>query len=539
VVQPVAATWRQRLGTLAVCAAFAVLHTWPLARDVSGWSRLDNADTVLNTWAVDWVARTLPRDPRQVFDAPIFHPEPRALAYSEHLLAQGALAMPLRVAGLSPVATFNLLVMAGLALSAWAMWQLVASWTGDPWAGAVAGLAFAFNAHTLTRFGQIQGLHLEFVPVVLHAIDGLATRGRIRDAAWLAAGLALVGLTSIYLLVFTAAGAAAGLAGRLAEWRGRAARTAALALAGAIGAAVLLAPVLAPYRALNREAGLARTLDDAARYRATWHDYLATGSRLHASWSAPHHTSDTSLFPGIGVVVLAAMAVAGPGRQTGRVRMLAALAAAGVLLSLGPAVPGYASLHDLLSPFRAIRVVARWGVLWLIAVAGLAGLGMAAARARLRAGRAVAVGIAAVVVVTVEALRAPMAYTPTPRLPAVYARVAAASGAVLVEYPIFHSARFHLNAPYLLAQTAHGQRIVSGYSGFAPRGYDARVDDLNTLPSARAHAQLRALGATHVLLHVGELGAVLTPDLRQRIDTTPWLRLDYDDGAARLYAVAP
>ena len=127
--------WRRHAAALAVSAGLAVLHTWPLASDIAGLSRLDNADTALNTWIVSWVAHQLPRDPGHVFDAPIFHPERRTLAYSEHLLAQGAMAVPLRAAGLSPTATYNLLVLAGFTLSAWAMWCLVAGWTGD-WAAA-------------------------------------------------------------------------------------------------------------------------------------------------------------------------------------------------------------------------------------------------------------------------------------------------------------------------------------------------------------------------------------------------------------------
>ena len=111
-------TWRRQLTALAVAAVLAVFHTWPLARDVAGQSRLDNADTALTTWIVSWVAHQLPQDPRacstrrsfipsgarsptpsrcwrrardpaHVFDAPIFHPERRTLAYSEPLLARG------------------------------------------------------------------------------------------------------------------------------------------------------------------------------------------------------------------------------------------------------------------------------------------------------------------------------------------------------------------------------------------------------------------------------------------------------------------
>ena len=73
-------TPKAHAAALGIAAALAVLHTWPLARDLAGQSRLDNADTALNTWAVVWVADTLPHRPTHVFDAPIFHPERRTLA---------------------------------------------------------------------------------------------------------------------------------------------------------------------------------------------------------------------------------------------------------------------------------------------------------------------------------------------------------------------------------------------------------------------------------------------------------------------------
>ncbi len=301
-------TWRQHAAAVTVSVGLAILHTWPLARDVGGLSRLDNADTALNTWIVSWVAHQLPRDPGHVFDAPIFHPERRTLAYSEHLLAQGAMAMPLRAAGLSPTATYNLLVLAGFTLSAWAMWCLVAGWTGDWAAGAVAGAAFAFNAHLLTRFAHLQTLHLEFVPVVLLAMDRLAATPRRRDALLLGLGLVLVGLTSIYLLVFITAAVVVGLAARAAEWRAHPRSTLGYGTAGIIVGLAALLPVLWPYWIVNRELGLERTLADAAQFSAGWRDYLATGGRLHyALWSDRFFGRD-ALFPGLAVAALVGVA---------------------------------------------------------------------------------------------------------------------------------------------------------------------------------------------------------------------------------------
>jgi hypothetical protein len=530
--------WRRAAAALAVTAALAAVHSWPLVRDVAGQSRLDNGDTALNTWIVAWVAHQLPRNPLQVFDAPIFHPERRTLAYSEHLLAQGAMAWPLRAAGVSPTGTYNLLVLAGFALSAWAMWRLVAAWTGDEAAGAVAGCAFAFNAHLLTRFGHLQALHAEFVPIVLLAVDRLATAPRLRHALLLTLGLVLVGLTSVYLLIFTAAAAAIGLVARWPEWQRRWRPALGWAATGALLAGVALAPVLWPYWQVNRELGLERTLADAAHYSATWRDYLATGGRLHhALWSHRLGPATDALFPGLTVLALAAAACVDRHRHRGRVRMLIGIGLTGVLLSLGPALPFYEGLFDLLPPLRATRVASRWGVLWLTALAVLAGLGAAALRTRARPAVASVLAWALPLLVTLEAARTPMAFTPTPPVPAVYGHLASVPDAVLLEFPLFAGPQFHLNAPYLLAQTGHFHPIVAGYSGFASPAFTSRVTTLGGFPGDEAHALIRTLGITHVVLHVAPLAAQFGAAAVDAIDGVPWLRREYGDDEARVFRV--
>ena len=531
-------SWRRQGLTLAVAASLAVLHTWPLARDVSGQSRLDNADTALTTWIVSWVAHQLPRDPGHVFDAPIFHPERRTLAYSEHLLAQGAMAVPLRAAGLSPTATYNLLVLAGFTLSTWAMWCLVAGWTGDWAAAAVAGLAFAFNAHLLTRFAHLQALHMEFVPVVLLAIDRLSATPRRRDAVLLGLGLVLVGLTSVYLLVFVAAAVVVGIAARAGEWRVRPGATLGGAAAGALIGALCLLPVLWPYWTVNRELGLERTLADTAQFSASWRDYLATGGRLHyALWSDRFYGGRDSLFPGLAVTALAGVALMDRRGQRGRIRMLVAIAVTGIVLSLGPGTPLYGWLFEALPPLRAIRVASRWGVLLLTAVAVLAGFGAAALRSRVGAGTARTLAWALPALVTLEAARTPMAFTPTPAVPAIYERLATLPRAVLLEFPLFPAAQFNLNAPYLLAQTVHLHPIVAGYSGFATPAYNSRTTTLGRFPGEEARSLIRTLGVTHVVLHLAPLVAGFGQAAVDAIDAVPWLTREFADDEARVYRV--
>ncbi len=100
--------------TIAVFTLLTVIHTWPLATDLTHLSRMDAADAQLNAWAISWVAHALPRDPLHLFDANIFHPERHTLAYSEPLLVPALIGAPLHWLGASPVMAHNMLTMVGL-----------------------------------------------------------------------------------------------------------------------------------------------------------------------------------------------------------------------------------------------------------------------------------------------------------------------------------------------------------------------------------------------------------------------------------------
>src|SRR5215472_3955173 len=149
-----------RTGIFAVCLLLAVVHTWPLALHPARYSRNDNADTELNEWILAWVEHQLPRDPAHLFEANIFYPAHDALAFSEPLIVPALLGAPLAWAGASPVLVYNLVLIAGFALTAFATFVAVERWTGHWIAGMIAGSAFAFNTHTLTRLAHVQGIHI-------------------------------------------------------------------------------------------------------------------------------------------------------------------------------------------------------------------------------------------------------------------------------------------------------------------------------------------------------------------------------------------
>ncbi|HTM27225.1 MAG TPA: hypothetical protein VL225_18630 [Vicinamibacterales bacterium] len=523
----------RRARVLAVCVLLAVIHTWPLARHPGRYSRNDNADTQLNEWILAWVAHQLPRHPLHLFEANIFYPAHDSLAFSEPLIVPGLMGAPLSWAGASPVLVYNLLLIAGFALTAFATFLLVDAWTGDTLAGLVAGSVFAFNTHTLTRLAHVQGVHLYGLPLALLGVDGLMREGSYRAALLLAAALAVLAYTSGYLIVFaTVMIAIALLTGMPIWWPRRRAVLPALGVA-ALVAGIAILPVYLPYRRVALEQHMVRSLDLIKEYSATPRGYLAAAGRVHFfTWSGRFFKDPVdSFFPGVAVLALAAMAIVAACRRRppggdplrSRVWMLVAIAAAGFLLSLGTATPFYGWLFTIFPPMQGLRAAARFGNLFLLAVAVLGGLGLAhllppdqppprlrpsaeAIGAKAVDGSHISRGrwlaILLVVIVNVEALRAPFTYQPFTGIPGLYKVLATEPGpVVLAEQPFFPRWAVFQNAPYVLASTAHWRLLMNGYSGYTPETYQRFADAFWYFPEEWAIKAMKDAGVTHVMVH--------------------------------------
>lgn len=259
---------RPVLLSLAAFVLLAVLHTWPMPSAPRHWSRVEG-DGALNVWAAGWVGHTLVHAPSRLFDANIFYPEKRTLAFSEAMLVQGAIAAPIMAFDGDAVLAYNVSSFIGFVLTGWAFCLLLWRWTGSWSAGCVAGSLAAFNAFTLVHLTHLQFLHAEFIAVILFGLDRLIVARRLGDVATLAAGLVLNAFTSIYLMVFSVWLVLFACLARARELlRGGVATTGRLAVAGAL-AALLLSPYLAQYAVVSKTMGFARGADKRKRHRGS------------------------------------------------------------------------------------------------------------------------------------------------------------------------------------------------------------------------------------------------------------------------------
>jgi hypothetical protein len=509
---------RRLAGSAALlCLLLAVVHTWPLAADPATHSRNDNGDAQLNEWILAWVAHQLPRAPARLFDANIFYPERDTLAYSEPLIVQGLMSAPLRWMGASPVLAFNVVLLLGFALTAWAGHRLVYHWTGSQAAGVLAGSMFAFNTHMLTRLAHIQGIHAWGLPLALLATDRLIVHTRTRDAVWLAFWMLCLTATSGYLAVFGAVMVAVAVVSRLPWWWRRArAVVPRFALAGVL-TAIATVPIAIPYQRVATEHGMVRSIENVSDFSVPLKSYITSAGRLHYwLWSSEFFKDPIDpFFPGATVLVLAALALVwtasrNPSTTTDdrllqhRVVMLVAIAAAGVVLSLGTRTPVYGWFYDLFPPARGLRAAARFGNLLLLAVAALGGIGLAQLLRRVAAPRAAWVAVAAIALANAESLRAPFKYTPFQGIPAIYSHLASVPGrVVLVEVPFYPPQAIFQNATYVVNSTAHFRPLINGYSGYMPESYRTYAEQFRDFPQPDAIRAMRAAGATHVMVHPG------------------------------------
>ena len=89
-------------GVVLLYAALTVAMTYPQVTVLDRGVSVDIGDPLLSTWRLAWIAHQLPRDPLHLFDANIFYPEPRTLAYSDAMLVPSLTVAPLVWLGCLP-----------------------------------------------------------------------------------------------------------------------------------------------------------------------------------------------------------------------------------------------------------------------------------------------------------------------------------------------------------------------------------------------------------------------------------------------------
>jgi hypothetical protein len=538
-----------------VYLALALATTWPLGSAPAALLH-GNADVYGNAWAIAWVAERGLGDPARLFDANMYFPHTKSLAYAESLLPLALQALPVFALGGSVALAYNLVLLATFPLSGLGAWLLARDAGASRGGAFLAGLGFAFCAYRWDHVVHVQSLSTVGLPMALVFLRRALRGGSalnllgLAGAAWvqiLSSGYYAF-LVAVALLAAAAVAVTSHLREREEDRRVLGRRMLGVGLA--LGAALLAAlPLFLQHREVTRRHGYARKASETAPWSAGLRSYADPGAHSLLPHTRLLHAlveDREPLFAGSAVLALAAagaMSAMGAGRREGA-RLGLALCAAGFALSLGPewrvlgqALPGPFLLLRELPGGELLRTPARFGILAILGLDLLAALGWT----RLGEGRPWLArrGVAGLAVfMALEAWPSGLGriVKPAPAPPPSVGWLASAPPGAVLELPWTNLAQ---GAPYVYWSTGHWKPLVNGYGSFDPPGNLALGHLGRRWPSGYAARVFRSAGVRYVVVHEARLDGEARARLETLTELPPGVSLEFQAGADRVYAIDP
>jgi len=399
-----AITRREVLLSVLAGVVLAVVTTWPLVLHMGTRIAPDLGDPVRSAWQVAWVGHAMLHQPLHIFNANVFYPHPLSLAFSDSLLGYG----PAAFFGSGTVAAlvrYNLLFLFAWTLCFPAAYLLARELGLGRLGAAAAGAAFAYAPYRVTEAGHLHVISSGGIALALFLLlrgyrrasagergaSALVLAGWLVSAWQISLGFTL-GLQYSYLLALLGLGATAYW------WRaGRPSlppRTVAITCLGVAIVGGVATFQARPYLKVAHDYPTAkRTIKEVKNYSAGPAAWLAASSENRVWGSATagmrdhiHSKNESVLFPGGGILLLAAIGLAVP-LFTRRLRLglLAGIVVCSVLaLGLGLTGAGYPYrlLYDHAPGWDGVRVPGRVFTTATLLYALLAGAGAQALAAR-------------------------------------------------------------------------------------------------------------------------------------------------------------
>ncbi len=529
--------WKTHLAVLGLFVALTFLMTYPLILNPVTNVR-SPGDTLLNTWIISWdVHKILSLDFKHFFNANIFYPYKRTLAYSEHLFPQALLALPVLVASGNPLLAYNVLFFFAFITSGFGMYLLARHLTGNPPAAVIAGMIYAFPPFMVSHEAHLQVLTAGGIPLAFLFLHRFFERERLADLSLFGLFFLLQGLANgYYFFYLTFMAGIFVLYQTISKKKYRDLRfLAKLVLVGLVVSA-LASPFFYQYVRVRREMGFFRKSIMSAEITS----FLAVPrlNRLYGAASSRFRIPEGELFPGFipfGLAVLGLVfclgkkesgdddscietqergkeflrkrnALSGAGEERSpRIYLAIWILAFSFVFGLkGP----YYVLYKLIPGFDGLRVAARWNIFIALSLAVFAAFGMRSLLRRLKGFKKKLAGIVVPLLILLEYLSIPMPVVTLPikkSIPKVYSWLAEKRGEhfALVELPLPEAGKSiaTIECPRLYYSIYHWKSLVNGYSGYFPFFYNRLKDEWPRLPMALNIARLKEIGVRYMVIH--------------------------------------
>ena len=499
---------------LMLFIGLAILMTYPLPfnmgsclRSLSEWSI---ADPLLNTWILSWnVHKISSGDFRNFFDANIFYPHKKTLAYSEILLPQSLVAWPVLAVSKNPILAYNLVLLFAFITSGLGMYFLARFHTKNTLAGIIAGTIYAFSPFMFDHLGHIQILTAGGIPLSFLFLYKFIETERYRDLLFLVLFYCLQSLANLYYALYLTLFLGLVIVFQtISKRKYRDARFLAKLGLFVLMAIIILGPFFYQYSKAYEDINYSRRIGTYA----TLTSFLATSSqnRLYGKLTLPFSAHEAKLFPGIVAFLLALLGIVYGLKQKKEKKTIwiySGILVFAFLFALGPKGP-YLFLHEYVPGFKALRAVARVHIIVIFSLAVFASFGIQALSKKFQGWKRWAVPSVLLVLILIEYLSIPLPLRSVPvkdEIPGVYKWLAAQKDKemAVLELPLpppkMRAGRWECYRIYYSAY--HWKNLVNGYSGFSPLLYKELRHRWQNLSVARNVRGFKELGIRYIILH--------------------------------------
>lgn len=173
-------TLRLHLLIILGYAFLTVVLTYPVAfrltTEVPG-----GGDAWQNIWNLWWVKQALLVQHTNPYHTNLlYYPDGANLYFHTLVLTAGLMSLPLQIAGLNLVATYNIIMLLTFVLAGYCMFLLCMYLTRNVWASFIGGLVFSFSPyHFAHMFGHMNLVSLQWMPLYMLALLKAFQPGRL------------------------------------------------------------------------------------------------------------------------------------------------------------------------------------------------------------------------------------------------------------------------------------------------------------------------------------------------------------------------
>jgi hypothetical protein len=264
---------RARWAAMLLHLGAALWATWPLALRLDDALPSDLGDPLLAASIIGWGADRARHLFQGLWDAPIFFPYERTLAFSEHLLGIAVPVAPLVWLAGTPLVAYTVAFIGAFVLAGFGMYLLVRELTGRDDAAIVAGLPFGFAPMRFAQIRHIQILMAGWTPLALLMPHRFLRSASLRALAGFVVLFVIQAYSNGYYMYFLAL-ASVIVAGIALVRRALTRRQLALLALAAMIVALALLPIALLYLDVRETYGMQRTQEDVRQFGADLGAYL-------------------------------------------------------------------------------------------------------------------------------------------------------------------------------------------------------------------------------------------------------------------------